>query len=335
MLFNLQGGALLLHFHTYLDIQVFSLCCSCLVIFSVLVEFRLIRVLHVVARMLCIRFFVHTAFHEIHVKFIHEVVFSLKVNHRSGFTFLIYKEERRYFGVFSHLGVVGTECRGDMNDTCTVVGGDIVSGYHPESLAFHFHELVLAVFSVKHLLRMLFGIFLYIVSRETVEFHARFHPWHKLLIAHANEFLTLVSGHYLIRHHLVAMLVILQWQLGTFRLEICRKPVLSHDNHYLLVGIRVIGLNHAIGVSRTHTEGSVRRQSPWRCGPCGKVSLAPLSPLCLRLGHLKQGSCRSVLHVTIATWLVKLMRRETGAGARGIRLNGISLVQQSLVVKLL
>ena len=248
MLFYLQCSALLLHLHTYLDIQVFSLCRSRLVIFSVLVEFRLICVFHVVAFMFCISVTIHTAFHEIHVKFIYEVVFSLKVYHRSGLTFLIYKEERRYFGIFCHLGVIGAERRGDMNDTCSVVCCDIVSGYYPESLAFHFNEPVLTVFPVKHLLRMLFSVFLDIVSGEAVEFHARFHPWHKLPVAHSHEFLTLVSGHYLIWNHLVSMFVILQRQFGTFWFEICSKPVLCHDNHNLLVGIRVEGFYHTIGI---------------------------------------------------------------------------------------
>ena len=48
----------------------------------------------------------------------------------------------------------------------------------------------------------------------------------------------------------------------------------------------------------------------------------------------KHSNHSSVFNIFIATWLVELMRRETGAGFGRIRLNGVAFIKQPFVVKL-
>ena len=51
--------------------------------------------------------------------------------------------------------------------------------------------------------------------------------------------------------------------------------------------------------------------------------------------YLKQSRAGSILYVTIATWLIQLVRRKTCTSSGTIRLNGVALIEQTLVVELL
>ena len=44
---------------------------------------------------------------------------------------------------------------------------------------------------------------------------------------------------------------------------------------------------------------------------------------------------RSILYITITAWLVQLMTRQSRTGSRRVRLNGITFIEQTLVVELL
>ena len=60
-----------------------------------------------------------------------------------------------------------------------------------------------------------------------------------------------------------------------------------------------------------------------------------LGPFCLRVFDEELGRNRSVFHITITTWLVQLMARQSRAGSWRVRLNGITFIEQALVVELL
>ena len=92
-----------------------------------------------------ITLFVHTLLNEIIVEFVHHIVLTLKVYHRTGLTFLIYKEEAWDVSILSNLGIVSTKGRRDMYDTSTILSGYVIARNHTESLALHLHELILAV----------------------------------------------------------------------------------------------------------------------------------------------------------------------------------------------
>ena len=170
VLLDLQSRTLLLHLHTDHDVQVFSLRSSLLIVLAVLIELRSIGILHIVASVMTITLFIHTLLNEVIVEFVHHIVLTLKVYHRTGLTFLIYKEETWYMGVLCDLGVVGTEGWSDMHDTSTILCGHIVARNHAECLALHLHELILAILTCEDLLRMSLSVCLHIVGSILVEF---------------------------------------------------------------------------------------------------------------------------------------------------------------------
>jgi len=92
------------------------------------------------------------------------------------------------------LGVVCTEGRSDMHDTCTVFSRHVVSRDHLESAL------------------------------------ARIEPRDELLVTDACEFRSLESAvEHLERNELVARLVVLKFQFGSLRAEMCIYKCLSHD----------------------------------------------------------------------------------------------------------
>ena len=130
------------------------------------------------------------------------------------------------------------------------------------------------------------------------------------------------------------MFVVGERQFCSLRLQISGESVLSHNYHYLLVGVGIVGLHHAVGVAWSHAESGVRRQCPWCCCPCGEICLSPFAPLRLRFRELEEGCGCGVLHVAVATRLVQLVRRESCSRSWGVWLNGVALVEQALVVEL-
>ena len=97
-------------------------------------------------------------------------------------------------GKTSHLGVIRTECRSDMNDTCTVLSSHIVAR--------------------NHLKRTL----------------ARIEPRDELLVADACKVRTLEhTVKHLERNELVARLVILERNLSCLRIEMSVHERLSHN----------------------------------------------------------------------------------------------------------
>ena len=200
VLLDLECRTLLLHLHTDDDIQVFCLGSSLLVVLTILIELRGIGILHVVACVMAVALFVDAGSDEVVVEFLHHVVLTLEVNHRTRLTFFINKEQTRDMGILSHLGIIGTEGRGDMYDTGTILSGDIVTGDHTESLALHLHKLILTVLTHEHLLGMSGGVCFHIVGCILIEFGRWLHPRHQLLVLQTNKFFTGIMAYDAIRY---------------------------------------------------------------------------------------------------------------------------------------
>ena len=146
MLFALEGLALLLQLVAKHDVEVFGLVACRLVPHAVLVKLGVVCVLYIVAGMVAIEVFVDACGNETAVEVVEHIELALKVNHRTGLALLVYKVESGDVGILCHLGIVSTKGRSDVNDTCTVVGCDIVAENYAERFILHLHKLVAAVF---------------------------------------------------------------------------------------------------------------------------------------------------------------------------------------------
>ena len=333
MLLNLEDDAFLLHLHAEHDVEVLSLRSSLLVVLAIHIEFRSVGILYVVASMLAVCFLVHAGSNELVCQFVHQVVLTHEVHHWASLTTLIDEEEGRYASGFCHLGVVSTECRSDVDNTRTVFSCDIIARNHTECLCFHFHELVFA--HAEDFLRMSLCRCLYEICSIVIHLLARLHPRHQLLILHAHEVGTLEFSHDAVRHHLVAWLEFVHRKLCSFWLQIRIHKVLCHHGTDFLSVVWVVGLYANIINLWSHTKSCVRRQCPRSGGPCQEAWHTPVLHLRLWIECFEDGGAGGIFHITIATWLVQLVARKSCTCGRGIRLDGISLVEQVLVVELL
>ena len=85
VLFDLESGALLLHFHADHDVEILGLGGGLLVIFAFDGEARIVSVLHIVAGVACIAFGVHAVLHKGRSAILERVVTSRQVDHRTRF----------------------------------------------------------------------------------------------------------------------------------------------------------------------------------------------------------------------------------------------------------
>ena len=204
--------------------------------------------------------FVDTLSDEVVVELFHQIILTLKVNHRTGFTFFIYKEQTGDAGILSHLGIVSTKSRRDMHDTGTILCSHIITGNHAESLTLHLHKLIFAVLTHEHLLRMSLSIGLHIVGGILIELCRRLYPRHQLLILQTNQLFTSIAAHNTIRHKLLALIVLrhlLTVSDISLWCEVSIQAALSQNDGDLLTVIGIIGLHSHIVNLRTDTEGSV------------------------------------------------------------------------------
>ena len=252
-----QGCSFLFHLHAYHDIEVFGLGGSLFVIFATHIEFGFVCVFDIVASVLGIEGFVYACADEVVVEFINSIVFSLEINHRSGFTFFIYKEERRNTSILCYLGIVGTECWSDMHDASTVICGHIVTRDDTESAVCHFHECVFSVFATEHLVWMLFSIIFHEGGSIVVYFGGWFYPRHELVEFHAYQFFACIMANDTVWHHLVAWFEILHISILAFRFEVGINTGFCHHHGNLLCIIGVVCLYGHIADVWSHAESGI------------------------------------------------------------------------------
>ena len=182
---------------------------------------------------------------------------------------------------------------------------------------------------------MCLGIFADEFCRHVVHLLAGLHPRHQLRIAHTHQVGTFIGGHDAIRNHLVARLVFIHRSKFALWFQIGIQSRSGHDGADFLTAIGVESLHADIVNLRSHAQGRIRRQCPGRGGPCQEHWCAPLSHLGPRIHNAELRRDGGVFHVTIATGLVQFVARKSRSGSRRIRLNGISLVEQTFVIELL
>ena len=181
------------------------------------------------------------------------------------------------------------------------------------------------------------GIVVDILVAVLAHFLARLHPRHELLVVDAQEVgalhvvddfpratlgILVIGGQITLFHFLVGI------KVGT-------QQVLGQDCRDGLARVGVVGLHGHIVNLRTHAQCNVRRQCPGCGGPSQEIGFAPLCPLCLRLRDEELCGDGGVLHILVAAGLVELVRAEARTVRGRIGLDGISLIEQALVVELL
>ena len=338
VLLDLECLACALHLYADHHIEVISLGSCLCVVLAIDIELWRVCILHECALMHLVGIGIDTCLHECLIALVHHVVLASHIHHRTSLGKLVDHEERWHLGSLCHLGIVGTEGWRDMYDTRTVFCCDIVARNHAECLLFELHELILS--AGEHLLWVLLGIFLNVWCSKVIDLLAWLHPWHQLLILHAHEVRALVSSHdavwqllavdllHVERLHLCQSLILLT-------LEISTHTSLCHHDGELLAIIWIEGLYSHIVDVRTYAESRIRWQCP-RCGcPCNECRLAPLFHLWLCIDHAEDTSHRRILDITVAARLVELVARQACSRTWRIWLDGVALVEQSLVVKLL
>ncbi len=207
-----------------------------------------------------------------------------------------------------NLGVIGSECRCYMDDSCSVLGSDVVTGDYTECKFAEFHETVLPILATEDFLRMCLCVFTDIWRRIVIQLLAWSHPWHQLRICHPDEFGTGISANNAIRYSLLAVLVCTHGKFFSFGLKITFQTVLGHYHGYRFVGIRIVRLHSHIRETRTNTQGCIRWQRPWCRCPRRKIRCAPFRPLSFWVGNLEQCRHRGIFHVAVASRLVQLVR---------------------------
>ena len=272
---------------------------ECLVLIS---QRLVVGVLHITSCKLVPLVDIHVVLDKLGVEVVDDEVLTLQVDHRALGTLLIDEHDGTDACLLGYKGVVSTEIGGDVDDTGTVIGSDIVARNHLEGIA---HGL---------------------------------DGGHQLLVLHTHEVGTLITGHDAIGNQLFATRIfghIATIGNGTLCGQIGIQTSLGEHQCYLVGSIRIIGLHSDIVDFGTYAECRISSQRP-RCRRPGKeIRCTPLCHLGLRILHLELCGTGGVLHVTIATRLVQLVRRQARTGSRAIGLNGVALIKQALVVELL
>ena len=93
MFLNFECLTSLFHFQANDDIQVFCFGGSLFVIFSVLVKFGSVSILHIIAGMMAVSLNVYALGYKVVAQFVEHIVLAGKVYHRTCFARLVYQEE--------------------------------------------------------------------------------------------------------------------------------------------------------------------------------------------------------------------------------------------------
>ena len=134
VLLDLEGLAGGLHLHADVDVQRLGSLGGLLVVLAVDGELRVVGILDPAALVLLVDLDVDALTDETLVQLVEQVEFSGEVDHRACFALFVDHEERGDSGGAGHEGVVGTERRGDVDDTRTVLRGDVVARDDAEGL---------------------------------------------------------------------------------------------------------------------------------------------------------------------------------------------------------
>ena len=176
-------------------------------------------------------------FDEIGIEVFDNEEFTRHVHHRALFAFIGNHDKARHAGFFSNEGIVGTKSRGDMYDTGTIFGSDIVALDNTESTL------------------------------------TRVNPRDKLLIFSTYKVRTHTFSEYAIRDYFIARIIRIHIQLCTLRIEKRVDKRFCHDKNSTFRIIRIKAIDGNILNFRTDTKSSIRRQSPWSSSPSKEINI--------------------------------------------------------------
>ena len=163
-----------------------------------------------------------------------------------------------------------------------------------------------------------------IVSGDDLEgLSVRFEPGNQLLIADAGEFRALERA----GKNLICDLVV----------EPGAHELLCQHVDGLLAGVLVGGSHPHIFDLGAYAERGVGRKGPGGGGPGQEIDGGIAEELlgCGITNHLELNGRGGVGHVAVAPGLVQFVRAEPGAVGGAVRLDGVTLIKQALVVYLL
>ena len=131
----------------------------------------------------------------------------------------------------------------------------------------------------------------------------RIHPREELFVSNANQLIALVMRQHFGRDE-VAFGILAAELLG-----VCAQTRFCEDIDSLLTGVGVSAFYSYIVDFRTHTKGGVGRQRPGSSRPCKEIQRhVRRQSERIAIYYLKLSRTGSILHITIATGLVELVR---------------------------
>ena len=231
VLLYLKSHPFLLHLHADDDVKVFSLFTGFLVPHTILVKFGCISILHIVSGMMPVGFLIHAGSYEVVIKFAKLVIFSLQINHWTGFPFLVDKKKTGNISFSRNFGIICTEGGSNMYNARTIFCGHIITGNYTKSLTFHLNEAISSILTRKYLISMLLRILLNKSSCQIIYFFAWLDPRHELGIMQAHKLAPFVTTNNLERYYFFLLVEIRKLTLFylLFRIEIGTHTTLGHD----------------------------------------------------------------------------------------------------------
>ena len=176
MLFDSESLVLCFQIHTNCYVECFVFICKSLVI----------GILYISSCIFVPLLYIDIVFHKLLVKVFHYIVFSLQVNNRSVFTFLINKNNRRNACISSYDSIVCTKVGSNMNNTRTVFRRNVVAWNNTERSICKWLD-----------------------------------AWQKLFILHLHKVCTLIVCNNTVRYYLVPLLIFIEVGILTFFVEVC------------------------------------------------------------------------------------------------------------------
>ena len=128
VLFCAEHASILLHFQAEMKVQCLRLGSGIFIVLAIHCELRVIGILHPTACITLVERGIDILFVPSLIQFFGQPVFACEVHHRTRSLFFGLHIQSGYTGSIRHFLVVRTKGGSDMDDTCTVFGGDIVTG---------------------------------------------------------------------------------------------------------------------------------------------------------------------------------------------------------------
>ncbi len=245
---------------------------------------------------------VHALLHKFRRKLVCQIEFALQIHHGASLSPPVDHEQRGDTGSLGHFGIIGTECRSDMHDTGTILGGDIITFDHAECPLSYLHERFFP--DIVDFIGMSGCVVAHIFRRDVVELLRGFHPGDQLRVMHPGKFRAGPAAYLPVRHHLVSGLETIHRGIFALFLEIGSHKVLCENGGDWFAGIGIVCAECHIVDFRTHAKRCVGRKSPWSCGPCHEIWTSPSFHFLLWIQNLEKYCGSEILHIAVTSRLV-------------------------------